>query len=93
MLMLHLCTGDVIGRPVLTACVDAYSGLCCGYSLSWEQDHPLWQARNLVLTPHISGNMSLGYTRDRAVEIFCENLTRYAAGEPLHHLVDRSRGY
>lgn len=29
-------TGDVIGRPVLTACVDAYSGLCCGYSLSWE---------------------------------------------------------
>ena len=57
------------------------------------QDHPLWQARNLVLTPHISGNMSLGYTRDRAVEIFCKNLTRYAAGEPLHHLVDRSRGY
>ena len=57
------------------------------------QDHPLWQARNLVLTPHVSGNMSLGYTRDRAVEIFCENLTRYAAGEPLHHLVDRSRGY
>lgn len=57
------------------------------------QGHPLWQTRNLVLTPHISGNMSLGYTRDQAVEIFCENLTRYAAGEPLHHLVDRSRGY
>lgn len=28
--------GQVIGRPILTACVDAYSGLCCGYSLSWE---------------------------------------------------------
>ena len=28
--------GGLIGRPILTACVDAYSGLCCGYSLSWE---------------------------------------------------------
>ena len=28
--------GNLIGRPLLTACVDAYSGLCCGYSLSWE---------------------------------------------------------
>jgi len=28
--------GSLIGRPILTACVDAYSGLCCGYSLSWE---------------------------------------------------------
>ncbi|SHH79577.1 Integrase core domain-containing protein [Fibrobacter sp. UWH9] len=28
--------GNVVGRPVLTACIDAYSGLCCGYSLGWE---------------------------------------------------------
>lgn len=27
---------NLIGRPILTACVDAYSGLCCGYVLSWE---------------------------------------------------------
>lgn len=28
--------GNIVGRPVLTACVDAYSGLCCGYTLTWE---------------------------------------------------------
>ena len=28
--------GNLVGRPILTACVDAFSGLCCGYSLSWE---------------------------------------------------------
>ena len=28
--------GKLVGRPVLCACVDAFSGLCCGYSLSWE---------------------------------------------------------
>ena len=27
---------NLIGRPILTACVDAYSGLCMGYYLSWE---------------------------------------------------------
>lgn len=28
--------GKVVGRPVMTACVDAFSSLCCGYSLGWE---------------------------------------------------------
>ena len=27
---------NLVGRPILTACVDAYSGLCCGYTLTWE---------------------------------------------------------
>ena len=28
--------GKLIGRPIITACVDAFSGLCLGYSLGWE---------------------------------------------------------
>ena len=28
--------GNLVGRPILTACIDAYSSLCCEYSLSWE---------------------------------------------------------
>ena len=28
--------GGVVGRPILTACIDAYSSLCMGYSLTWE---------------------------------------------------------
>lgn len=39
--------GDIIGRPVLTVCVDAYSGLCCGYSLTWEGG--MYSLRNLML--------------------------------------------
>ena len=38
---------NLIGRPILTACVDAYSGLCCGYSLSWEGG--VYSLRNLML--------------------------------------------
>ena len=56
-------------------------------------DHPLWTARNIILTPHVSGNMTLGYTCDRNVEMFCEDLGNYAAGRPLNGLIDRARGY
>lgn len=39
--------GNVVGRPVLTACIDAYSGLCCGYSLGWEGG--MYSVRNLMV--------------------------------------------
>ncbi len=28
--------GQLVGRPILTLCVDAHSSLVCGYHLSWE---------------------------------------------------------
>ena len=28
--------GQLVGRPLFTAAVDAYSGLCMGYTLTWE---------------------------------------------------------
>lgn len=28
-------SGSLIGRPILTACIDAYSGLSCGYNVSF----------------------------------------------------------
>ena len=57
------------------------------------QDHPLWTTKNLILTPHVSGNMTLGYTCDTNVVMFCQDLENYAAGRPLKGLVDRTRGY
>ena len=56
-------------------------------------DHPLWSAKNLILTPHVSGNMTLGYTCDTNVAMFCEDLKNYAAGKPLNGFVDRVKGY
>ncbi len=39
--------GNLVGRPILTACIDAYSGLCCGYALSWEGG--VYSLRGLML--------------------------------------------
>lgn len=57
------------------------------------KDHPLWDTKNLLLTPHISGNMSLGITCDRDVALFCEDLKNFASGKKLERFVDRSLGY
>lgn len=40
-------SGGIVGRPILTACIDAYSGLCCGYTLSWEGG--VYSLRSLML--------------------------------------------
>ena len=54
---------------------------------------PLWETENLLITPHVAGNMTLGYTVDKTVELFLKELENYADGRPLKRLVDRSAGY
>lgn len=89
--------GDAIDQDALRAALN--NGSIAGAALDvtvpepLPADNPLWDAKNLILTPHISGQMSLGYTRDENVRLFCKNLFRYAAGEPLIGVVDRARGY
>ena len=57
------------------------------------EDHFLWDVPNLIITPHVSGNMSLLKTCDLDVELFCADLKRFAAGQSPERTVDRARGY
>lgn len=54
-------------------------------------DSPFWTAPNTIVTPH-NGATTEG-TRQRGIDIFVENLRRYAAGEELQNLVDKRAGY
>ena len=56
-------------------------------------DHPLWSCPNTILTPHVSGNLSLGLTCELDIDMFLADLTRYSEGKPLQNFVDRSIGY
>ena len=51
-------------------------------------DHPLWDAPNVTITPHVSG--ATARFRD---DLVIENVRRYLAGEPLLNPVDPERGY
>lgn len=53
-------------------------------------DHPLWQSKNVLITPHVSGR---GGNRDRHVVLTRENIFRFLAGEALYNVVDPDRGY
>jgi phosphoglycerate dehydrogenase-like enzyme len=54
-------------------------------------DHPLWDAPNTWITPHIS--YSSPRTRGRIIDIFIDNVRRFRAGEPLVNVVDKQAGY
>jgi phosphoglycerate dehydrogenase-like enzyme len=54
-------------------------------------DSPLWDMENVIVSPHISGGTEIYNVR--AVDIFCDNLRRRLAGEPLRNIVDPARGY
>jgi len=54
-------------------------------------DHPLWTAPNTIITPH--NGATTPKTRLRGVDIFCDNLQRYVAGQSLRNVVDKKAGY
>ena len=55
-------------------------------------DHPLWQQKNLLLTPHVSGFYHLKATHDAVVDIACRNLAAFPEG-PYISRVDYDTGY
>ena len=54
-------------------------------------DSPLWDAPNMIITPHTSGWST--QTNAAVVEVFKENLRRFVAGQPLFTPVNKKLGY
>ena len=75
-------------------CATARSG---GAVLDTFRDEPLppmssfYDLPNVIVTPHTA--WSSGRVLDRSVELFCDNLRRFANGEPLLNVVDPAAGY
>ncbi|MFN8635472.1 MAG: D-2-hydroxyacid dehydrogenase [Chloroflexota bacterium] len=51
-------------------------------------DHPLWDAPNVLLTPHTAGFGP--YLDDRRQELLVENAKRFAADQPLVNVVNKA---
>ncbi|MFF9091648.1 D-2-hydroxyacid dehydrogenase [Streptomyces sp. NPDC014802] len=54
-------------------------------------DSPLWGVRDLIVSPHMSGD-TVGW-RDELGAQFLDLFERWAAGRPLINVVDKRRGY
>ncbi len=57
------------------------------------REDSFWDCPNLLITPHIAGNMTLPYTVRRIIEMFLEDLHNYCQGRPLKHQVNVKQGY
>jgi phosphoglycerate dehydrogenase-like enzyme len=93
--LINIARGRLIDeRALLNALRDGTIG---GAILDTFRDEPLspsspfYDLSNVIVTPHTS--WSSGRVLDRSVELFCDNLRRYAAGEPLLNVVDPTAGY
>ena len=52
---------------------------------------PLWDLPNVLVTPH---SMSTALDENEwLVDLFCDNMRRYLAGQSLRNVFDRARGY
>ena len=55
------------------------------------KNSPLWNAKNIVITPHVGGPIPHYY--HLLTEIFIDNLKRYLDGTPFMTAVDKAKGY
>lgn len=89
--------GSAIDEDALADALE--SGHLAGAALDVFQKEPLpegnrlWKTKNLLITPHVAGNMTLAYTKDKNVSMFLEDLENFTKGERLHYLVDKKLGY
>jgi phosphoglycerate dehydrogenase-like enzyme len=93
--LINIARGGLVDeRALLNALRDGRLG---GAVLDTFRDEPLpptspfYDLPNVIVTPHTS--WSSGRVLDRSVELFCDNLRRYASGEPLLNVVDPAAGY
>ncbi len=93
--LVNIARGRVIDEEALIRALKegwiAGAGLDVAVQEPLPPESPLFDAPNLILSPHISG--ASDYYNVRLAELFAENLQRYRAGQPLRNQYDPAKGY
>lgn len=93
--LINIARGGIVQQKSLIQALDqgwiAGAGLDVFEREPLPEDSPLWDMRNVVITPHFAG--ATPHYADRVIEIFAENLRRDRAGEPLLNVVDKRLAY
>lgn len=93
--LINIARGDLVDEAAVIKALD--EGIIRGFGSDvFEKeplpaDSPLYSRSNVIISPHQSG-LSPMYM-PRAIDLFTENLKRYAKGETLLNLVDPVKGY
>jgi len=93
--IINVARGELIDERALARALQ--DGRLGGAVLDTFREEPLpptstlYDLPNVILTPHTSWSSTR--VLDRSVDLFCENLRRFAAGRPLVNVVDPDAGY
>lgn len=93
--LVNVARGPVVDTQALIAALEdgPLAGACLDVTdpEPLPADHPLWDLPNVVITPHVSSRS--GLTSAVWKQTYLENVRRFARGEELLNVVDRSAGY
>ena len=93
--LINVTRGEVMHEAALVAALK--SGQLAGAGLDVAPREPLpadselWQLDNVVMTPHTAGASQ--FRAQRNLQRFIDNLARFAKGEPLEGIIDKTLGY
>lgn len=88
--LINIARGAVVDQPALIAALQ--SGRLAGAALDvfdpepLPPDNPLWKMPNVIVSPHSASTADIENVK--LVELFCANLKRYLAGEPMLNVLD-----
>ncbi len=93
--LVNVTRGGIIDEPALIEALESGQIAGAGLDVCEEEplppDNPLWDAPNLIITPHSAGGSQ--QRPRKTFEFFCANLERYLKGEELLNIVDKGRGF
>lgn len=93
--MINIARGPIIDQAALVEALnnETLSGAALDVTdpEPLPKDDPLWDAKNVIITPHVS-SLGIEYT-DRAFDLWLANWQRHEEGKKLFNLVQRKRGY
>lgn len=88
--LVNISRGKLVDSMAL--CTALHEGQIAGAGLDVTEpeplpsDHPLWDAPNLIISPHVAGAAG-PYGAERQVARVSANIRRFLAGEPVQHIV------
>jgi len=93
--IVNISRGKIFDQPALISALN--EGKLRGAALDTvdpeplPKDDPLWDAKNVIISPHVSG-LTKNYG-ERAFDVLFTNLERRERGEKMFNVIDRKRGY
>ncbi|HRP47630.1 MAG TPA: D-2-hydroxyacid dehydrogenase [Trueperaceae bacterium] len=93
--LINIARGVVVDEPALVRALDsgqlAHAALDVASTEPLPAESPLWAHPNITIYPHSASTGE--HENERIVNLFCENLRRHLANEPLLNQLDVERMY